>query len=165
MLLTDNHDSSIWEHSTLFIMTLKCFFKQVPKLHVAICIESESTPLPLISCLRITFANSLGQIKWQAWSWAWSRSKLLVIGRQQNFSVSGKAKYEARGVPAYTQSTQLHTLIFECPQNKNVLNCEKCNKNMLTRVRSLHYKNTDFVIILDQSNRILTVFHFCFGNN
>ena len=35
-----------------------------------------------------------------------------------------------RGVPAYTQSTQLRTLIFECPKNKNVLNREKCNKNM-----------------------------------
>ena len=29
-----------------------------------------------------------------------------------------------RGVPAYTQSTQLRTLIFECPKNKNVLNRE-----------------------------------------
>ena len=27
---------------------------------------------------------------------------------------------ERRGVPAYTQSTQLRTLIFECPKNKNV---------------------------------------------
>ena len=35
-----------------------------------------------------------------------------------------------RGVPAYTQSAQLRTLIFECPKNKNVLNREKCNKNM-----------------------------------
>ena len=35
-----------------------------------------------------------------------------------------------RGVPAYTQSTQLRTLIFECPKKKNVLNREKCNKNM-----------------------------------
>ena len=35
-----------------------------------------------------------------------------------------------RGVPAYTQSTQLRTLIFECPKSKNVLNREKCNKNM-----------------------------------
>ena len=43
-----------------------------------------------------------------------------------------------RGVPAYTQSTQLRTLIFECPQNKNVLNREKCNKNMLPRVRPLN---------------------------
>ena len=33
-----------------------------------------------------------------------------------------------RGVPAYTQSTQLRTLIFECPKNKNVLNRKKCNK-------------------------------------
>ena len=70
-----------------------------------------------------------------------------------------------RGVPAYTQSTQLRTLIFECPKNKNVLNRKKCNKTCLTRVRSLHYKYTDFVIILNQSNRILTVFHFCLGNN
>ena len=38
--------------------------------------------------------------------------------------------YLSRGVPAYTQSTQLRTLIFECPKNKNVLNREKCNKNM-----------------------------------
>ena len=68
-------------------------------------------------------------------------------------------------MPAYTQSTQLRTLIFECPKDKNVLNREKCNKTCLTRVRSLHYKYTDFVIILNQSNRILTVFHFCFGNN
>ena len=37
---------------------------------------------------------------------------------------------KVRGVPAYTQSTQLRTLIFECPKNKNVLNREKCNKNM-----------------------------------
>ena len=36
----------------------------------------------------------------------------------------------SRGVPAYTQSTQLRTLIFECPKYKNVLNREKCNKNM-----------------------------------
>ena len=35
-----------------------------------------------------------------------------------------------RGVPVYTQSTQLRTLIFECPKNKNVLNREKFNKNM-----------------------------------
>ena len=35
-----------------------------------------------------------------------------------------------RGVPAYTQSTQLRTLIFECQKNENVLNREKCNKNM-----------------------------------
>ena len=35
-----------------------------------------------------------------------------------------------RGVPAYTQSTQLRTLIFECLKNKNVLNREICNKNM-----------------------------------
>ena len=35
-----------------------------------------------------------------------------------------------RGLPAYTQSTQLRTLIFECPKNKNVLNREKYNKNM-----------------------------------
>ena len=34
------------------------------------------------------------------------------------------------GVPAYTQSTQLRTLIFECTKYKNVLNREKCNKNM-----------------------------------
>ena len=33
-----------------------------------------------------------------------------------------------RGVPAYTQSTQLRTSIFECPKNKNVLNREKCNE-------------------------------------
>ena len=38
--------------------------------------------------------------------------------------------HAARGVPAYTQSTQLRTLIFECPKNKNVLNREKCNKKM-----------------------------------
>ena len=36
----------------------------------------------------------------------------------------------ARGVPAYTQSTQLRTLIFECPKNKIVLNREKCDSNM-----------------------------------
>ena len=36
----------------------------------------------------------------------------------------------SRGVPAYTQSTQLRTLIFESKKNKNVLNREKCNKNM-----------------------------------
>ena len=35
-----------------------------------------------------------------------------------------------RGVPAYTQSTQLRTFILECPKNKKVLNREKCNKNM-----------------------------------
>ena len=35
-----------------------------------------------------------------------------------------------RGVPSYTQSTQPRTIIFECPKNKNVLNREKCNKNM-----------------------------------
>ena len=35
-----------------------------------------------------------------------------------------------RGVPAYMQSMQLHTLIFEYPKNKNVLNCEKGKKNM-----------------------------------
>ena len=35
-----------------------------------------------------------------------------------------------RGVPAYTQSTQLRTIIFDRPKNKNVLNREKCNKNM-----------------------------------
>ena len=35
-----------------------------------------------------------------------------------------------RGVPAYTQSTQLRTMIFESPKKKNVLNREKCNKNM-----------------------------------
>ena len=70
-----------------------------------------------------------------------------------------------RGVPAYTQSTQLRTLIFECPKNKNVLNRENAIKTCLTRVRSLHYKYTNFVIILNQSNRILTVFHFCFRNN
>ena len=39
-------------------------------------------------------------------------------------------KLKGRGVPAYTQSTQLRTLIFECPKNKNVFNREKCNKNM-----------------------------------
>ena len=39
-------------------------------------------------------------------------------------------QFATRGVPAYTQSTQLRTLIFECPKNKNVLNREKCNKNM-----------------------------------
>ena len=39
-------------------------------------------------------------------------------------------KATARGVPAHTQSTQLRTLIFESPKNKNVLNREKCNKNM-----------------------------------
>ena len=38
--------------------------------------------------------------------------------------------FQLRGVPAYTQSTQLRTLIFECPKNINVLNREKCNKNM-----------------------------------
>ena len=38
--------------------------------------------------------------------------------------------YEGRGVPADTQSTQLRTLIFECPKNKNVLKREKCDKNM-----------------------------------
>ena len=43
-----------------------------------------------------------------------------------------------RGVPAYTQSTQLGTLIFECPKNKNVLNCENAIKTCLTRVRSLY---------------------------
>ena len=38
--------------------------------------------------------------------------------------------YSSQGRAWYTQSTQLRTLIFECPKNKNVLNCEKCNKNM-----------------------------------
>ena len=33
-------------------------------------------------------------------------------------------------MPAYTQSTQLRTLISECQKNKIVLNREKCNKNM-----------------------------------
>ena len=36
-----------------------------------------------------------------------------------------KKVVSVRGVPAYTQSTQLRTLIFECPKNKNVLNREK----------------------------------------
>ena len=43
-----------------------------------------------------------------------------------------------RGVPAYTQSTQLRTLIFECSKNKNVLNRENAIKTCLTRVRSLN---------------------------
>ena len=45
----------------------------------------------------------------------------------KNFAVM---KNVTRGVPVYTQSTQLRTLIFECPKNKNVLNREKFNKNM-----------------------------------
>ena len=44
--------------------------------------------------------------------------------------MENKISVATRGVPAYTQSTQLRTLIFECPKNKNVLNREKCNKNM-----------------------------------
>ena len=78
-----------------------------------------------------------------------------------------------RGVPAHTQSTQLRTLIFECSKNKNALNRRKCNKNMsqlgyvfiYQLVSSNHPKYADFAIILNQSNRILTVFHFCFGSN
>ena len=47
------------------------------------------------------------------------------------FGFLSKPVYVAcRGVPAYTQSTQLRTLIFECPKSKNVLNHEKCNQNM-----------------------------------
>ena len=38
------------------------------------------------------------------------------------------ASSEVRGLPAYTQSTQLRTSIFECPKDKNVLNREKCNE-------------------------------------
>ena len=45
---------------------------------------------------------------------------------------------DIRGVPAYTQSTQLRTLIFECPKNKNVLNRENAIKTCLTRLRSLY---------------------------
>ena len=37
---------------------------------------------------------------------------------------------DARGVPAYTQSTQLRTLIFECQKNKNLLNRKNAIKNM-----------------------------------
>ena len=43
-----------------------------------------------------------------------------------------------RGVPAYTQSTQLRTLIFECPKIKNVLNRENAIKTCPTRVKSLN---------------------------
>ena len=58
--------------------------------------------------------------------------KLLTEHHLEFLSLKGgyRGSYESRGVPAYTQSTQLRTLIFECPKNKNVLNREKCNKNM-----------------------------------
>ena len=77
-----------------------------------------------------------------------------------------------RGVPAHTQSTQLRTLFFECPKNKIALNRGKCNKNMphpgyvfiYQLVSSNHPKYADFAIILNQSNMILTVLHFCFGS-
>ena len=46
-----------------------------------------------------------------------------------SFHTIGSDLYN-RGVPAYTQSTQLRTLIFECLKNENVLNHEKCNKIM-----------------------------------
>ena len=36
----------------------------------------------------------------------------------------------SRGVPAYTQSTQLRTLIFECPKKYKRLKTRKCNKNL-----------------------------------
>ena len=41
-------------------------------------------------------------------------------------------------VPEYTQIKQLRTLIFECPENKNFLNREKCNETCLTLVKSLY---------------------------
>ena len=51
-----------------------------------------------------------------------------------------------RGVPAYTQSTQLRTLIPEFPKNKNVLNREKCNKNMPHQGKVFKYrKKSEFV--------------------
>ena len=73
--------------------------------------------------------------------------------------------YGDRDMPAYTQSTQLRTFIFECPKNKKVFNPENAIKKCLTRVRSL-YTNwwvpilAPFAIILNQSNRTLIVFHF-----
>ena len=134
----------------------------------------------LIRDLKDGFSFDMAEMKYFTWwmkpllrvcDWGYhSNQYLLESWRLWNFTASVWALVwphgKCRGVPAYTQSTQLRTLIFEYPKNKNVLNREKCNKNMPhPGYRSLHYKYTDFVIILNQSNSILTVFHFCFGNN
>ena len=52
-----------------------------------------------------------------------------------------------RGVPAFTQSTQLRTLIFECPKKIKTSQITKNTiKTCLTRVRSLNTeKNLEFV--------------------
>ena len=52
--------------------------------------------------------------------------KLILKKNQQTSKIHAKLpsrqRVNNRGVPAYTQSTQLRTLIFECQENKNVLN-------------------------------------------
>ena len=52
----------------------------------------------------------------------------LISIKKTNLTSVRSLSLMTRGVPAYTQSTQLRTLIFECQKNKIVLNREICNK-------------------------------------